>query len=112
MAPSPESLVIVRVEDRGASGRVAHVLVNNPEKRNALGQRGKEELVAAFEALAGDPELRVAVLTGAGDRSFIGGADLAEMAATRPGRGRGGQHQDPPGLRRDPTACPCPSSPG
>jgi len=80
MAQPPTPLVIVRMEDRGEAGRVAHVLVNNPEKRNALGRRGKEELIAAFEALAGDPDLRVAVLTGAGDRSFIGGADLAEMA--------------------------------
>jgi enoyl-CoA hydratase/carnithine racemase len=80
MAQPPTPLVIVRMEDRGEAGRVAHVLVNNPEKRNALGRRGKEELIAAFEALAGDPDLRVAVLTGAGDRSFIGGADLAGMA--------------------------------
>ena len=80
MMHSAESLVMVRVEDRSEAGRVAHVLVNNPDKRNALGQRGKEELIAAFEALAADPDLRVAVLTGAGDRSFIGGADLAEMA--------------------------------
>jgi len=74
------SLVMVYLEDRAGGGRVARVLVNNPEKRNALGERGKEELISAFEALAGDSELRVAVLTGAGDRSFIGGADLAEMA--------------------------------
>ena len=84
MAQHAESLVIVRLEDRGEAGRVAHVLVNNPEKRNALGKHGKEELIAAFEALALDPHLRVAVLTGAGDRSFIGGADIAEMAGLDP----------------------------
>lgn len=80
MPRAPEPLVMVRLEARGEAGRVARVLVNNPDKRNALGERGKEELIAAFEALAEDPDLRVTVLTGAGDRSFIGGADLAEMA--------------------------------
>jgi len=79
-SPQSESLVLVGLDDRAEGGRVARVLVNNPTKRNALGELGKEELIAAFEALAGDPDLRVAVLTGAGDRSFIGGADLAEMA--------------------------------
>ncbi len=71
-------LVITRIEERDA-GRVAYVTVSNPGQRNALGRRGKEELVAAFEKLARDDQLRVAVLTGAGDKSFIAGADLAEM---------------------------------
>jgi enoyl-CoA hydratase/carnithine racemase len=72
-------LVSTRLEQRDA-GRVAYVTVDNPGKRNALGRRGKEELIAAFTALAGDETLRVAVLTGAGDRSFIAGADIAEMS--------------------------------
>lgn len=60
-------------------GRVAYVTVNNPEKRNALGIAGKKQLAQAFQRLAQDKLLRVAVLTGAGDQSFIAGADLAEM---------------------------------
>jgi enoyl-CoA hydratase/carnithine racemase len=71
-------LVITRIEERDA-GRVAYVTVSNPGQRNALGRRGKEELIAAFTSLARDDRLRVAVLTGAGDKSFIAGADLAEM---------------------------------
>lgn len=70
--------MLVRVEERGA-GRVAHVTVNNPERRNALGIAGKKALTTAFRTLARDAKLRVAVLTGAGERSFIAGADLAEM---------------------------------
>jgi enoyl-CoA hydratase len=66
------------VEERDA-GRVAYVTVNNPDKRNALGIAGKKALAKAFGALAKDKTLRVAVLTGAGERSFIAGADLAEM---------------------------------
>jgi enoyl-CoA hydratase/carnithine racemase len=72
------SPVITRIDERDA-GRVAYVTVSNPGQRNALGRRGKEELIAAFEALAQDDQLRVAVLTGAGDESFIAGANLAEM---------------------------------
>src|SRR5688572_10254082 len=71
-------LVVVRVDKREA-GDVAYVTVNNPGKRNALGLAGKKQLAGAFHKLAKDGALRVAVLTGAGDRSFIAGADIAEM---------------------------------
>jgi enoyl-CoA hydratase len=76
-------LVIVRIEARPA-GHIAHVTVNNPEKRNALGIAGKQQLAQAFQRLAQDKLLRVAVLTGAGDRSFMAGADLAEMKDLTP----------------------------
>jgi enoyl-CoA hydratase len=69
---------VTRIEERNA-GRVAYVTVNNPGKRNALGVAGKKQLAQSFRSLARDKALRVAVLTGAGDRSFIAGADLAEM---------------------------------
>jgi enoyl-CoA hydratase/carnithine racemase len=71
-------LIAVRLEVREA-GHVAFLTVNNPEKRNALGIAGKKALAAAFKQLARDKTLRVAVLTGAGDRSFISGADIGEM---------------------------------
>lgn len=58
---------------------MATVTVNNPERRNALGIAGKKALAQTFADLGKDKLLRVAVLTGAGDRSFIAGADLAEM---------------------------------
>ena len=73
-------MVTTRVETRGDAGRVAYVTVNNPGERNALGRKGTDALIAAFRELAGDEALRVAVLTGAGDRSFIAGANLKEMA--------------------------------
>ena len=77
-ARKPIPLVTVRVEVRGA-GHVAYVAVDNPGKRNALGIAGKQQLADAFHGLSKDRLLRAAVLTGAGDRSFIAGADLAEM---------------------------------
>ena len=67
----------VRIEVRG-QGHVAYVTVNNPERRNVLGIAGKKALAEAFRQLAKDKALRVAVLTGAGERSFI--EQIAEAA--------------------------------
>ena len=74
------SLILVATDDRGEAGTVARVTVNNAAERNALGNAGKRELAEAIERVAADPRLRVIVLTGAGDRSFIGGANVTEMA--------------------------------
>jgi enoyl-CoA hydratase len=59
---------------------VATVTVNNPEQRNALGNAGKQELAEAIERVSATVGLRVVVLTGAGDKSFISGANLKEMS--------------------------------
>jgi enoyl-CoA hydratase/carnithine racemase len=77
------SLIGIAIEDRGEAGTVARITVNNPSQRNALGNAGKRELAEAVETVSTDPRLRVIVLTGAGDRSFIGGANIAEMACFR-----------------------------
>ncbi len=74
------NLILVSVEDRGDAGTIARVTVNNAEQRNALGNAGKRELAETFERISDDPRLRVIVLTGAGDRSFIGGANIKEMS--------------------------------
>lgn len=71
-------LVLVRMDER-KEGRIAHVTVNNPAKRNALGMAGKRAIARAFKQLSHDDALRAVVLTGAGEKSFIAGADLAEM---------------------------------
>src|SRR5262245_20421480 len=77
------NLILTRIDDRGTD-RVVWVTVNNPEKRNALGIEGKKRLAAVFHALGKDKALRVAVLTGAGDRSFMAGADIGEMKDLTP----------------------------
>ena len=59
---------------------VVTVTVNNPALRNALGNGGKRELAETIERVAHDPNLRVVVLTGAGEKSFIGGANISEMS--------------------------------
>jgi enoyl-CoA hydratase/carnithine racemase len=98
-------LVLVAVEDRGEAGTVARVTVNNPEQRNALGNAGKRELAEAIEAVAEEARLRAIVLTGAGDRSFIGGANIAEMAIFERGHaseGPGLTHRVCDAIRRAP----------
>ena len=72
------SIVKVRLEDR-PQGQVAYVTVDNVEHRNRLGKSGKDDLVAAFTQLAANENLRVAVLTGGGEKSFIAGSDISEM---------------------------------
>jgi enoyl-CoA hydratase/carnithine racemase len=71
-------IVKVCLEDR-PTGQVAYVTVDNVAHRNRLGKGGKDDLIAAFKMLAANEALRVAVLTGAGDKSFIAGSDLSEM---------------------------------
>lgn len=60
-------------EKRGA---VALITLNRPARRNAMSPEVVCRLADAFDALASDPDLRVAVLTGAGDRAFCSGGDL------------------------------------
>ena len=56
------------------------VTVNNPARLNILDSDGLDALAGEFERLADDGQLRLAVLTGAGEGAFIGGADVREMA--------------------------------
>jgi enoyl-CoA hydratase len=72
-------LLLTSIDERGDAGRIAYLTVNNPTRRNALGMQGKREIAAAFGELAGDDKLRAVVITGAGDKSFIAGADIHEM---------------------------------
>jgi enoyl-CoA hydratase len=71
----------VVVEERGAAGRIARVVVDHQAKLNILNRFLIIELGDKLEALAGDEGLRAVVLTGGGARAFIGGADIRDMAA-------------------------------
>src|SRR5882672_6049990 len=59
---------------------IAHVTVNRPTKLNALNAATMEELRAAFTDIKNDAGIRVAILTGAGEKAFIAGADIGELA--------------------------------
>lgn len=61
-------------------GRVAVVTINRPEKRNALNVKTRAEGAALLRELDGDGSVGVVVITGAGDKAFIAGADIAEFA--------------------------------
>jgi enoyl-CoA hydratase/carnithine racemase len=60
---------------------VATVTLNRPERRNALSTALLAELRAALRTAKDDPEVRVVILTGAGDKAFCAGADLGGIAA-------------------------------
>lgn len=65
------------VEQRGA---VTLIQLNRPQALNALNSTVQKELIAAFAAFEADDSQGCAVLTGAGDKAFAAGADIAEMA--------------------------------
>lgn len=75
-----DNLVVERAE------RAATVIVNRPDKLNALNAATIGELDRAFEHLEADPAIRSMVLTGAGDKSFVAGADIGEIRANDPTR--------------------------
>lgn len=66
------------------TGATAIVTVNRPSARNALNVEIVTELRELVDALAVDADVRVVILTGAGDRAFVAGADIAELATLTP----------------------------
>ena len=67
---------------------IAVVTVNRPDKLNALDDRTVEELDAAFAALGGEASVRGVILTGAGEKAFVAGADIRELARQSPVEGK------------------------
>jgi enoyl-CoA hydratase len=83
-----EGPVIVRIDKRGAHGHVATVSINNPARLNSLSSEVIAAFIAAVRDVATDPALRCLIVTGEGDRSFIGGANLLELEALTPDTAR------------------------
>ena len=69
-------------------GAVLIVTINRPDKLNALNTRTITELGQAMDAARVDPEVRAIILTGAGEKSFVAGADINELAVQSPVNGR------------------------
>ncbi len=67
---------ILRDDDDG----IAFVRVNRPDKLNALNDATIGELQHCFEALADDDTIKAVILTGSGEKAFVAGADIAELA--------------------------------
>ncbi|AOX63511.1 enoyl-CoA hydratase [Stenotrophomonas sp. LM091] len=76
---------LIAIMDDGA---VRTVTVNRPDKLNALNRATLEALDTAFAEAAADPAVRVVVLTGAGPKAFVAGADIAEMNGLSAVQGR------------------------
>ncbi|XQA67993.1 enoyl-CoA hydratase/isomerase family protein [Xanthomonas sacchari] len=69
-------------------GAIRILTVNRADKLNALNRQVLQALDAAFATAADDPQIRVVVLTGAGEKAFVAGADIAEMNELTPVQGR------------------------
>ena len=74
MSQSYETLLVER------RGRVVIITINRPEKRNALNIQTRAEGAAVLDELRDDESVGVVIFTGAGDKAFIAGADIAEFA--------------------------------
>ena len=77
------------LDDHDERGCVARIVVDNQARLNILNSELIRQLTAAIDSLADNERLRVLILTGAGDRAFIGGADINEMAALDKSSARG-----------------------
>lgn len=77
------SFVLVETVDR-----IAHVTLNRPEKLNALNQEVFRELEQVFAQLEHDAEVGVVLVTGAGEKAFVAGADIFELKGLDPAAAR------------------------
>jgi enoyl-CoA hydratase len=68
-------------EERAEGGHVARLTIDNAAKLNSLNRALTVEIVEAVKVLEADPGLRLVIVTGAGERAFVGGADINELAA-------------------------------
>jgi enoyl-CoA hydratase len=69
-----ERVVLVDIADR-----IATVTINRPDKLNALNKAVREQFVQVLQELAGNDDVRVVIVRGAGDKAFVAGADIAEF---------------------------------
>lgn len=74
MSKTYETLIFERRD------RVGIITINRPDKRNALNIKTREEGAALLDELRTDTSVNVVVITGAGDKAFIAGADIGEFA--------------------------------
>ncbi|MEM7483080.1 MAG: enoyl-CoA hydratase-related protein [Acidobacteriota bacterium] len=65
-------------------GRVMVLTINRPDKLNALNQQVRDEMMEAVERLEADDSVGVVVITGAGEKSFVAGADIGEFEGRSP----------------------------
>lgn len=76
--PAATEKLIARKE-----GAIGWVVFNNPEKRNAMSLEMSEATAAAMEGYAKDPDIRLVILRGQGEKAFISGADISQFKDRR-----------------------------
>ena len=64
-------------------GAIGHMVFNQPEKRNAVSLAMWERATEILDEFENDADLRVVVLSGAGGKSFVSGADISEFESQR-----------------------------
>jgi enoyl-CoA hydratase len=74
-------------------GRIAVLTINRPDKLNALNNKVHSEGIAALDELRKDDEVRVLIITGAGGKSFVAGADISEFEGQTPVTQRDSFHE-------------------
>jgi enoyl-CoA hydratase len=74
----PETILVER------EGRVAILTINRPDKLNALSDQVRNDMLEALAEIEQDDAVGVVVVTGAGEKSFIAGADIGEFAGRSP----------------------------
>ncbi|MGH7608269.1 MAG: enoyl-CoA hydratase-related protein [Gemmatimonadales bacterium] len=79
---------------------IAVITINRPDKLNALNDQVIAELAAAAERVATEPAIRGAILTGAGPKAFVAGADIGELARQGPFDGKARAQRGQAVLRR------------
>lgn len=67
----------------GVQDQVGYLVINNPERHNAMSLEMWEAAAAAIDAMAVDPEVRVLVVTGTGGKAFVSGADISKFGKER-----------------------------
>ncbi|MFM2375906.1 MAG: hypothetical protein RLZZ165_1003 [Bacteroidota bacterium] len=75
---SPASYTTLLIESHGPT---LHITIHRPDALNSLNSKVIDELETAVESLAQDPSLKGAIITGAGSKSFVAGADIAGVNA-------------------------------
>ncbi len=74
----PETILVEK------EGRVAILTINRPDKLNALNQQVRDDMLEVLTAIEKDDSVGAVVITGAGEKSFIAGADIGEFAGRSP----------------------------
>jgi enoyl-CoA hydratase len=87
---SPDKIVVMAYKTLlfEITNGVAFITINRPDKLNALNDQVVDELGDAAERLATDPAIRGAIITGAGPKAFVAGADVADLAKQGPFDGK------------------------